>query len=139
MRRKHVSNNGLITVASRFSVGETLDRLTAALTSAGLLVFARINHASNAWRAETCLFHRSQVYLSLTTTPVIRRRDYAWARLAGDQVRCPTCSFRAASALAPAHDPRSEPLVSLDPALGLGRLWQNDAALCLGQPEHQPG
>ena len=43
-----MSNNGLFTVASRFSVGETLDRLTAALTSAGLLVFARINHASNA-------------------------------------------------------------------------------------------
>jgi uncharacterized protein (DUF302 family) len=43
-----MSNNGLITVASRFSVGETLDRLTTALTSAGLLVFARIDHASNA-------------------------------------------------------------------------------------------
>lgn len=39
---------GLVSVESRFSVGETLDRLTAALTSAGLLVFARINHASNA-------------------------------------------------------------------------------------------
>ncbi|HZC77819.1 MAG TPA: DUF302 domain-containing protein, partial [Ktedonobacterales bacterium] len=43
-----MSNNGLITVASRFSVGETLDRLTTALTAAGLLVFARIDHASNA-------------------------------------------------------------------------------------------
>lgn len=43
-----MSSNGLITVASRFSVGETLDRLTAAITSAGLLVFARINHASGA-------------------------------------------------------------------------------------------
>jgi uncharacterized protein (DUF302 family) len=43
-----MSSNGLITVASRFSVGETIDRLTAAATSAGLLVFARINHASNA-------------------------------------------------------------------------------------------
>jgi uncharacterized protein (DUF302 family) len=43
-----MSSNGLITVASSFSVGETLDRLTAAITSAGLLVFARINHASNA-------------------------------------------------------------------------------------------
>lgn len=43
-----MSTNGLITVASRFSVGETLDRLTAALTSAGLLVFARIDHSSNA-------------------------------------------------------------------------------------------
>jgi uncharacterized protein (DUF302 family) len=43
-----VSSNGLITVASRFSVSETLDRLTTTITSAGLLIFARINHASNA-------------------------------------------------------------------------------------------
>jgi uncharacterized protein (DUF302 family) len=43
-----MNSNGLITVASKFSVGETLDRLTAAITSAGLLVFARINHAGNA-------------------------------------------------------------------------------------------
>jgi uncharacterized protein (DUF302 family) len=43
-----VSSNGLITVTSRFSVRETLDQLTAAVTSAGLLVFARINHAKNA-------------------------------------------------------------------------------------------
>ena len=43
-----MNSNGLITVASRFSVGETLDRLTAAIISAGMLVFARINHAGNA-------------------------------------------------------------------------------------------
>jgi uncharacterized protein (DUF302 family) len=43
-----VNRNGLITVASRFNVSETLDRLTTALTGAGLRVFARINHASNA-------------------------------------------------------------------------------------------
>src|SRR5260221_5349594 len=43
-----MSSNGLITVASKFSVGVTLDRLTAAVTSAGLLVFTRINHARNA-------------------------------------------------------------------------------------------
>lgn len=43
-----MDNNGLITVASRFSVSETLDRLTDALTSVGLLVFARIDHARNA-------------------------------------------------------------------------------------------
>ena len=43
-----MSSNGLITVTSRFSVRETLDQLTAAVTSAGLLVFARINHAKNA-------------------------------------------------------------------------------------------
>jgi uncharacterized protein (DUF302 family) len=43
-----MSSNGLITVASRFSVSETLDRLTIALTGAGLRVFARIDHAGNA-------------------------------------------------------------------------------------------
>jgi uncharacterized protein (DUF302 family) len=43
-----MSDNGLMTIASRFSVRETIDRLTAAVTSAGLLVFARIDHASNA-------------------------------------------------------------------------------------------
>ena len=43
-----MSSNGLVTVTSRFSVRETLDQLTAAVTSAGLLVFARINHARNA-------------------------------------------------------------------------------------------
>lgn len=43
-----MNSNGLITVASRWSVGETLDRLTAALTEAGLRVFARIDHARGA-------------------------------------------------------------------------------------------
>ena len=43
-----MSSNGLITVASRFSARETMDRLIAAVTSAGLLIFARIDHAANA-------------------------------------------------------------------------------------------
>ncbi len=43
-----MSSNGLISVASKFSVRETIDRLTAAVTEAGLLVFARIDHARNA-------------------------------------------------------------------------------------------
>ena len=43
-----MNGNGLITVASRFSVSETLDRLTNAIISAGLLVFARIDHAKGA-------------------------------------------------------------------------------------------
>ena len=43
-----MSNNGLITVESRYSVRETIDQLTAAITSAGLLIFARIDHAANA-------------------------------------------------------------------------------------------
>lgn len=43
-----MNSNGLITIASRYSVSETLDRLTTALTSAGMLVFARINHARGA-------------------------------------------------------------------------------------------
>jgi len=43
-----MNENGLITVASRFSVGETLDRVTTALTKVGLRVFARIDHAGGA-------------------------------------------------------------------------------------------
>ena len=46
-----MNSNGLVTVASKFSVGETLDRLTAALTEAGLRVFARIDHARGAEEA----------------------------------------------------------------------------------------
>ena len=43
-----MSSNGLITVESRFDVRETVDRLAADITSAGLLIFARIDHAANA-------------------------------------------------------------------------------------------
>jgi len=50
-----MSNNGLITVASKYSVSETLDRLTAALTQAGLRVFARIDHAGGAEEAGLAL------------------------------------------------------------------------------------
>ncbi|WP_218027562.1 DUF302 domain-containing protein [Dictyobacter alpinus] len=35
-------------MASKYKVGETLDRLTAVITAAGLRVFARIDHANNA-------------------------------------------------------------------------------------------
>jgi uncharacterized protein (DUF302 family) len=50
-----MNSNGLITVASKWSVGETLDRLTAALTEAGLRVFARIDHARGAEEAGLAL------------------------------------------------------------------------------------
>ena len=43
-----MSDVGLIIVGSGFSVSETVDRLTAAVTSRGLTVFARIDHAANA-------------------------------------------------------------------------------------------
>ena len=46
---------GLITVASGWSVSETIDRLQAVVTAAGLLVFARIDHAGNAAQAGTRL------------------------------------------------------------------------------------
>jgi uncharacterized protein (DUF302 family)/predicted alpha/beta hydrolase len=41
-------SDGLITVESRFSVSETMDRLAAAAATAGLLVFARIDHRKGA-------------------------------------------------------------------------------------------
>jgi uncharacterized protein (DUF302 family) len=40
--------HGMITVASGWSVGETIDRLQAVATGAGLQVFVRIDHAANA-------------------------------------------------------------------------------------------
>ncbi|HEX4216689.1 MAG TPA: DUF302 domain-containing protein [Candidatus Dormibacteraeota bacterium] len=40
--------DGLITRSSRFSVEETIDRLATAAQAAGLLIFARIDHARNA-------------------------------------------------------------------------------------------
>lgn len=43
-----MSNTGLVTVASQFSVHETIDRLANAVGAAGLSVFARIDHADNA-------------------------------------------------------------------------------------------
>jgi uncharacterized protein (DUF302 family) len=41
-------SDGLITVESGFSVAETIDRLAAEAARAGLLVFARIDHARGA-------------------------------------------------------------------------------------------
>ena len=43
-----MSEDGLITVASRFSVGETVDRLASIVTSRGMRVFARVDHAAGA-------------------------------------------------------------------------------------------
>jgi uncharacterized protein (DUF302 family) len=40
--------NGIINVKSRFSVAETIDRLVEAVTGAGLVVFARIDHGAGA-------------------------------------------------------------------------------------------
>lgn len=41
-------SDGAITVESKFPVSETIDRLAAAAVRAGLLVFARIDHAQGA-------------------------------------------------------------------------------------------
>ena len=41
-------SDGLITVESEFAVPETMDRFAAAVTRAGLLVFARIDHGQGA-------------------------------------------------------------------------------------------
>ena len=43
-----MSDNGLISVVSRFSAGETMARLLAALPARNMVVFARIDHAANA-------------------------------------------------------------------------------------------
>jgi uncharacterized protein (DUF302 family) len=43
-----MTDNGLITIASAYSVKDTIDRLAADVTSKGLTVFARIDHAAGA-------------------------------------------------------------------------------------------
>jgi uncharacterized protein (DUF302 family) len=43
-----MAGDGLITVQSRFGVTETIDRLVEVVKRAGLLVFARIDHAAGA-------------------------------------------------------------------------------------------
>lgn len=50
-----MAKNGLITVQSRFGVTETIDRLVETVERAGLLVFARIDHAAGARSVETSL------------------------------------------------------------------------------------
>lgn len=46
-----MSENGLVSAESEWPVRETIDRLAATVTEAGLMVFARIDHADNAARA----------------------------------------------------------------------------------------
>ncbi len=43
-----MDRTGLISVRSRYSVRETVDRLAAAVEAAGLIVFGRIDHGANA-------------------------------------------------------------------------------------------
>jgi len=43
-----MAENGLVTIASEYSVKETIDRLEAEAKSKGLTVFARIDHAAGA-------------------------------------------------------------------------------------------
>jgi len=45
-----MSDNGLVTLSSRFPVRETIDRLVEKVTSLGLNVFARVDHAAGAAR-----------------------------------------------------------------------------------------
>lgn len=47
--------NGLVTLSSRHSVKDTIDRLAAAVTGKGLTVFARIDHGAGAIAAGLAL------------------------------------------------------------------------------------
>lgn len=46
-----MDEQGMVTVAAGRSVAETIDRLQAAVVGAGLMVFARIDHAAGAVQA----------------------------------------------------------------------------------------
>jgi uncharacterized protein (DUF302 family) len=56
-----MTGDGLITTASRFSVKETIDRLASTLSTRGMTVFGRVDHAANA----------KQVDMSLRPTEVL--------------------------------------------------------------------
>jgi uncharacterized protein (DUF302 family) len=43
-----VSDNGLITISSAYSVKDTIDRVETDIKSKGLTVFARVDHAAGA-------------------------------------------------------------------------------------------
>lgn len=43
-----MTENGLVTIASKHSVKETIDRLEAAAKAKGMTIFARIDHAAGA-------------------------------------------------------------------------------------------
>lgn len=47
-----MGDDGLVTLPSAHSVPQTIDRLVSAVTSRGLTVFARIDHAANAAQVE---------------------------------------------------------------------------------------
>ena len=46
-----MTDDGLFTIASRFPVAETMQRLVAAVTERNMLVFGRIDHSEGAARA----------------------------------------------------------------------------------------
>jgi uncharacterized protein (DUF302 family) len=46
-----MSDEGLITIASEFSVKETIDRLASTVTSKGMTVFGRVDHGAGAAQA----------------------------------------------------------------------------------------
>jgi uncharacterized protein (DUF302 family) len=51
MKTSTMSEDGLVTIATKFSVKETLDRLEADLKAKGITLFARIDHAAGATSA----------------------------------------------------------------------------------------
>ncbi len=50
-----MGDNGFRTIESTFPVGETMDRLVGAATSAGLQIFARIDHSAGAAQVNLAL------------------------------------------------------------------------------------
>jgi uncharacterized protein (DUF302 family) len=50
-----MEDNGLVTTRSAFSVRETIDRIVATATAHDLIIFARIDHAAGAARADLAL------------------------------------------------------------------------------------
>ena len=72
-------DDGLVTIRSAHSVPETIDRLVEAVTSRGLTVFARIDHAAGAARVDMELRPTLHVIFGnpMAGTPLMQDRQTA--------------------------------------------------------------
>ena len=74
-----MADDGLITIASSFSVRETVERLVSFATSRGLMVFARIDHGDGAAKVGLPLRPTELVIFGHPTggTPLMQDRQTA--------------------------------------------------------------
>jgi uncharacterized protein (DUF302 family) len=77
MTEHDMAAEGLITIASAHSVGETIDRLAALATARGIHIFARVDHSAGAAAAGMALRPTQLLIFGSPTggTPLMRARQ----------------------------------------------------------------